>query len=50
MKLAQRLKNPFVLGAQGFLMGGAIFWATQGDRAEAQSAIPAPAPVVAQAG
>lgn len=38
MKMAKKLKNPFVLGAQGFLLGGAIFWATHaGDTQDVSS-------------
>ncbi len=43
MKIWNKLQNPFALVAQGFLVGGLLFWTTQG-----QASRPAPtAPVAA---
>ena len=33
MNLLKKLQNPFALVAQGFLIGGLVFWTTQGDAA-----------------
>jgi hypothetical protein len=38
----KKLQNPFALVAQGFVVGGLLFWTTQG---EASPSAPAPAPV-----
>ncbi len=38
MKWLKTLNNPFLLGAQGFLVGAAIFFATHPEAAEQRSA------------
>lgn len=30
-RLIKKLQNPFALVAQGFVMGGALFWTTQAE-------------------
>jgi len=45
-KLVQKLQNPFVLVGQGFILGGALFFALQAERSDAAS--PA-APISAEA-
>jgi hypothetical protein len=39
VKVLNKLQNPFALVVQGFLVGGLLFWTTQG-----QASRPAPAP------
>ena len=39
MTLLRKLQNPYALVLQGFLVGGLLFWTTQGDAA-AQPAHP----------
>lgn len=34
-KLVQKLQNPFVLVGQGFILGGALFFALQAERSDA---------------
>ena len=41
-KLLAKLQNPFALVGQGFVLGGALFFALQADSSEAA---PAPAPI-----
>jgi hypothetical protein len=36
----QKLQNPFVLGAQGFIVGMALFWATLPSESVAQDDAP----------
>lgn len=36
-KLVQKLQNPFVLVGQGFILGGALFFALQAERSDAAS-------------
>ncbi|MGQ0588804.1 MAG: hypothetical protein ACT4N8_04630 [Sphingosinicella sp.] len=45
-KLLEKLQNPFVLVGQGFILGGALFFALQAERSEAA---PAAAPISAEA-
>lgn len=45
-KLVQKLQNPFVLIGQGFILGGALFFALQAERGEAA---PTSAPISAEA-
>ena len=33
MTLLKKLQNPYALVLQGFLVGGLLFWTTQGDAA-----------------
>lgn len=33
VKLLKQLQNPYALVLQGFLVGGLLFWTTQGDAA-----------------
>jgi hypothetical protein len=33
VKLLKQLQNPYALVVQGFLVGGLLFWTTQGDAA-----------------
>jgi hypothetical protein len=40
MNLLKKLQNPYALVLQGFLVGGLLFWTTQGDAA-AQPVVPA---------
>ncbi|HEV2865491.1 MAG TPA: hypothetical protein VGX37_03180 [Allosphingosinicella sp.] len=40
MKLLKKLQNPYVLVAQGFVLGGLLFLATHGDANAAPSARP----------
>ena len=40
MKLWKKMQNPFVLVGQGFLLGGAIFFATHADTLEARDFVP----------
>lgn len=42
MKVLNKLQNPFALVVQGFVVGGLLFWTTQG-----QASQPAPAPPAA---
>lgn len=42
MKVWNKLQNPFALVVQGFVVGGLLFWTTQG-----QASAPAPAAPVA---
>jgi hypothetical protein len=42
MKVWKKLQNPFVLVGQGFLVGGLLFWTTQGEASR-----PADPPVAA---
>ncbi len=46
MNLWKKLQNPFVLVGQGFILGGALFFATHADSIQAA---PSPAPSVANA-
>ena len=43
MKFWKKLQNPFVLVAQGFLLGGVLFFATTNDSLEASSSAAQPA-------
>jgi hypothetical protein len=45
VNLLKKLQNPYALVLQGFLVGGLLFWTTQGD-ATPQSVSPA-SPIVA---
>ena len=36
MTLLKKLQNPYALVLQGFLVGGLLFWTTQGDAAPQQ--------------
>lgn len=38
MKLLKKLQNPYVLVAQGFVLGGLIFFATHGESIAAPAA------------
>jgi len=38
VNLLNKLQNPFALVVQGFLLGGLLFWTTQGDAASRQAA------------
>lgn len=38
--LRKKLQNPFALVAQGFLVGGAVFWTTQAKAASLLSVLP----------
>ena len=44
VNVLKKLQNPFALVVQGFVVGGVLFWTTQGQAA--QPAV-APAPIVA---
>ena len=46
MNFLKKLQNPFALVLQGFLVGGVLFWTTQGDAAP-RVAAPAPTTVIA---
>ena len=46
MNLLKKLQNPFALVLQGFLVGGVLFWTTQGQAAP-QPAAPAPSAIAA---
>ena len=46
MSLLKKLQNPFALVFQGFLVGGLLFWTTQGDAAP-RPAAPAPSSIIA---
>ena len=48
MKLLKKLQNPFFLVGQGFVVGGALFFATHS--ASVDAAIPAAAPIIAALG
>ena len=41
VKVLRKLQNPFALVVQGFIVGGVLFWTTQGQAAE-PAAAPAP--------
>lgn len=41
MNVWKKLQNPFALVVQGFVVGGLLFWTTQGEATTA----PTPAPV-----
>ena len=43
VKVLKKLQNPFALVVQGFIVGGVLFWTTQG---QAMQAAPASAPIV----
>lgn len=36
-KVLEKLQNPFVLVGQGFILGGALFFALQAERSDAAS-------------
>ncbi len=40
MKLSEKLQNPFALVAQGFVVGGILFWTTAAEAAPLLSALP----------
>ena len=40
MKVLNKLQNPFALIVQGFLVGGLLFWATQGQALRPGSTAP----------
>lgn len=40
MKVWQKLQNPFALVAQGFVVGGILFWTTQAEAAALLGALP----------
>ena len=44
MNVLKKLQNPFALVVQGFILGGVLFWTTQGQASAA--AVAAPVPVV----
>jgi len=44
-KLKAKLKHPVALGAQGFIFGAILFWATAPNEDSAQAAQAAPAPI-----
>ena len=49
MKIKNKLLNPFVLGAQGFALGAALFWSTHAPESDmVQPAASAQVPVVQQ--
>ena len=43
MNVWKKLQNPFALVVQGFVVGGLLFWTTQGEASTRPA--PAPAPV-----
>ena len=42
MNVLKKLQNPFALVVQGFILGGVLFWTTQGQASQAPAS---PAPV-----
>ena len=44
VKVLKKLQNPFALVVQGFIVGGVLFWTTQGQASQAPAA---PAPIAA---
>ena len=48
MKVLNKLQNPFALVAQGFVLGGLIFFATHAGSPEARAAAPAQASLIAR--
>lgn len=49
MNIKKKLLNPFALGAQGFVLGAALFWSTHASESDAtQPAAAARVPVVQQ--
>lgn len=40
MTFWNKLQNPFALVAQGFLVGGVLFWTTQAEAATLLAALP----------
>ena len=42
MKVLKKLQNPFALVVQGFVVGGLLFWTTQG---QARQPTPSPFPI-----
>jgi hypothetical protein len=49
MKFWKKLQNPFVLVGQGFVLGGALFFATHPSSIEAATPSAAPTQVTVQA-
>lgn len=47
MKVLKKLQNPFALIAQGFVLGGLLFFATHAGSPEARAASPAQASLIA---
>lgn len=45
VNVLKKLQNPFALVVQGFIVGGVLFWTTQGQAT--QTAVSAPAPIAA---
>jgi hypothetical protein len=43
----KKLQNPYALVLQGFLVGGLMFWTTQGDASAPASAAPVAASAIA---
>jgi hypothetical protein len=43
VNVLKKLQNPFALVVQGFIVGGVLFWTTQGQAT--QTAVSAPAPI-----
>ena len=46
VKVLKKLQNPFALVVQGFVVGGLLFWTTQG---QARQPTPSPFPISASA-
>jgi hypothetical protein len=46
VNVLKKLQNPFALVVQGFIVGGVLFWTTQGQATQAPAA---PAPVAQSA-
>ena len=44
VNVLRKLQNPFALVVQGFIVGGVLFWTTQGQASQAPAA---PAPIAA---
>jgi hypothetical protein len=49
VKVWNKLQNPFALVVQGFVVGGLLFWTTQGQASAPASAAPAASAVSAPA-
>ena len=41
MKFLDKLQNPFALVAQGFVVGGVLFWTTQAQASQLLLSLPA---------
>jgi hypothetical protein len=42
VNVLKKLQNPFALVVQGFIVGGVLFWTTQGQATQSPAAAPAP--------